>query len=100
MTINIHYHHFATVMANGPATPLLSCTIMVLELSGAEVNRETISDWWHQWQCMRMALKAQMAAKSKNAVTDALRGMPSQYPLDLPSQIIPPPEPPSKPSAN
>lgn len=66
------YRHFAEVIASGPATPLAECTAIVRTTSGGAVSAETISIWWHQWVCLRDAMKLYFETKKAQATVKVM----------------------------
>jgi hypothetical protein len=57
MSVSEHYKHFAHVLSNGPATPLLDMLAMVHDLSGGKADPAKTKHYWDQWQHLKQAFK-------------------------------------------
>jgi hypothetical protein len=112
MGLSRNYHHFAKVIAMGPATGHPETIAMVMKLSGGSADPDEVSDWWHQWITLRDAMKAfyeqkkteatvkvmaqEVAKVERQAAMDAVFPKPEQLPpLSLPifNQVQPPARP-------
>lgn len=84
MGLSRNYHHFAKVIAQGPATGHDQCVGMVLGLIGSDTPelREQVSVWWHQWVTMRDAMKSYFEAKKAEATVKVLTAEAHRQALD------------------
>jgi len=74
MGLSRNYHHFAKVIAMGPATGHDQCVHMVVQLVGVDSPdlRAQASDWWHQWITLRDAMKAFYETKKAEATVKVM----------------------------